>query len=62
MIIIWNLWGKRLNYYRENTCSASSKSIILKNAIIAVLLKYLSIFGGLFKVPLINCKVELKRK
>ena len=33
---------------------------ILKNAIIAVPLKYLSNFWGSLEMPLINCKVELK--
>ena len=35
---------------------------ILKNATIAVLLKYLSYFWGSLEMPLINCKVELKFK
>ena len=35
---------------------------ILKNAIIDVLLKYLSDFWQPLEMPLINCKVELKRK
>ena len=35
---------------------------ILKNATIAVPLKYLSNFWGSCKMPLINCKVELKLK
>ena len=33
---------------------------ILKNATIAVLLKYLNNFWRLLEMPLINCKVELK--
>ena len=33
---------------------------ILRNATIAVLLKYFSNFWKLFKIPLINCKVKLK--
>ena len=35
---------------------------ILKNATLAVLLKYLSNFWRSLEMPLINCKVELKLK
>ena len=34
----------------------------LKNTATAVPLKYLSNFWGSLEMPLINCKVELKRK
>ena len=41
---------------------ADHKIEILKNATIAVPLKYLSNFRISFEMPLINCKVELKLK
>ena len=43
----------------ENTDNANR---ILRNATIAVLLKYLSNFWRSIKMPLINCKVQLKLK
>ena len=43
----------------ENT-EADGENGILKNATIAVPLKYLSNFWRSFEIPLINCKVELK--
>ena len=45
----------------ENT-EINGANRILKNAIIAVLLKYLSNFWKTLEMPLINCKVELKLK
>ena len=46
----------------ENTAAKDDNPAngILKNAIIAVPLKYLSKFWRLLKMPLINCKGELK--
>ena len=46
----------------ENTAGKDDNPAngILKNAIIAVPLKYLSKFWRLLKMPLINCKGELK--
>ena len=40
----------------------NAANVILKNAAIAVPLKYLSNFWRSLKIPLINCKVELKLK
>ena len=37
-------------------------NVIIKNAALAVPLKYLSNFWISFKIPLINCKVETKLK
>ena len=45
----------------ENT-EADGANGILKNAIIAVPLKYISNFWRLLEMPLINCKVELNLK
>ena len=45
----------------ENT-KADAANGILKNAAIAVSLKYLSNFWRSLEMPLINCKEELKRK
>ena len=47
----------------ENTVAqpvSNQANEILKNATIAVSLKYLSNFWGPFEMSLINCKVELK--
>ena len=41
---------------------ADNANGILKNAIVAVSLKYLSNFWRLIEMSLINCKVELKLK
>ena len=49
------------NLLLENT-EADGDNAILKNATIAVLLKYLSNFSRSLDMPLINCKVELKLK
>ena len=45
----------------ENT-EANGANAVLKNETIAVPLKYLSNFWRSLKMPLINCKVELKLK
>ena len=45
----------------ENT-KADGANGIQKNAAIAMLLKYSSNFWRSLKMPLINCKVELKLK
>ena len=57
IIVIFQLRGKLL----RNT-AADGNNGILKNAIIAVPLKYLSNFWISLQMPLINCKIKLKLK
>ena len=59
MIIILNISRLRLNYKETRKPNPNNANGILKNATIAVPLKYFSNFWRLLEMPLINCKVEL---
>ena len=61
-LVILNLSSISLKYYKAVVLPANTANGILKNAIIAVSLKYLINFWISLKMPLINCKVELKLK
>ena len=63
-MIVLNLSSIRLNYQEIIVAQPALNTAngILKNAAIAMPLKYLSNFWRSLEMPLINCKVELKLK
>ena len=62
MMIILNLLNKAKLLGNTVVQADNADNGILKNAAIAVPLKYLSNFWRSFEMPLINCNVELKLK
>ena len=60
-LIILNLSSISLNYYKAVALPANIANGILKNAIIAGSLKYLSNFWISLKISLINCSCRLEK-
>ena len=62
IMLLFKLFLHKTKLVRETEAQSglNNNSGILKNALIAVPLKYLSDFCRSLKMPLINCKVELK--